>query len=134
MTDEVSREDFDEIVRAVSDVVSRFCPGSKLRTVERTSRSWKSELFLICDIEAGARLLWRGVPAESARPEKARERVLKDMFAGGWPQAFSGDEMRLRLSLLQKNELRKLSRYCTVPGLSMLKMAPRFNLSNGRKT
>ena len=57
-------------------------------------------------------------------PEKARERVLKDMFAGGGPQAFSGDEMRLRLSLPPENELRKLSRLCTVPGLSMLRTAP----------
>ena len=125
MTDEVSREDFDEIVRAVSDVVSRFCPGCGLRAVERTFQAWKSEPFLICDIEAdpGARMMWRGVAAESAGPEKARERVLKDMFAGGWPQAFSGDEMRLRLSLLPENELRKLSRLCTVPGLAMLRTA-----------
>ena len=124
MTDEVSKEDFDEIVQAVSDVVSRICPGSRLRAVERTFQAWKSEPFLICDIEAGARLLWRGVASESAGPEKARKRALKDMFAGGWPQAFSGDEMRLRLSLLPKNELRKLSRRCAVPGLSMLKTAP----------
>ena len=126
MTDEVSKEDFDEIVQAVSDVVSRFCPGSRLRAVERTFQAWKSEPFLICDIEAdpGARMMWRGVAAESAGSEKARERVLKDMFAGGWPQAFSGDEMRLRLSLLPENELRKLSRLCTVPGLSMLRTAP----------
>ena len=126
VTDEVSREDFDGIVRAVSDVVSRFYPGSRLRTVERTFQAWKSEPFLICDIEAdpGARMMWRGVAAESAGSEKARERVLKDMFAGGWPQAFSGDEMRLRLSLLPENELRKLSRSCAVPGLSMLRTAP----------
>ena len=126
MTDEVSREDFDEIVLAVSDVVSRFCPGSKLWTVERPFQAWKSEPFLICDIEAdpGTRMMWRGVAAESAGPEKAGERVLKDMFAGGWPQAFSGDEMRLRLSLLPENELRKLSRHCAVPGLSMLRTAP----------
>ena len=126
MTDEVSREDFDEIVLAVSDVVSRFCPGSRLWAVERTFQAWKSEPFLICDIEAdpGARMMWRGVAAESAGPEKARERVLKDMFAGGWPRAFSGDEMRLRLSLPLESELRKLSRRCAIPGLSMLKTAP----------
>ena len=125
MAEEVSREDFDSVVRAVSDVVSGFCPGSRLRAVERTFQAWKSEPFLICDIEAdpGARMMWRGVAAESAGHEKARERVLKDMFAGGWPQAFSGDEMRLRLSLLPENELRKLSRLCTVPGLSMLRTA-----------
>ena len=124
--EEVSSEDFDEIVLAVSDVVSRFYPGCGLRAVERTFQAWKSEPFLICDIEAdpGARMMWRGVAAESAGPEKARERVLKDMFAGVWPQAFSGDEMRLRLSLLPENELRKLSRRCAVPGLSMLRTAP----------
>ena len=126
MTDEVSREDFDEIVLAVSDVVSRFCPGSRLRAFSRKFQAWKSEPFLICDVETdpGARLLWRGVAGESAGPGEARRRALKDMFAGGWPQAFSGDEMRLRLSLLQKNELRKLSRRCAIPGLSMLKTAP----------
>ena len=126
MTDEVSREDFDEIVLAVSDVVSRFCPGSRLRAFSRKFQAGKSEPFLICDVETdpGARLLWRGVAGESAGPGEARRRALKDMFAGGWPQAFSGDEMRLRLSLLQKNELRKLSRRCAIPGLSMLKTAP----------
>lgn len=127
VTDEVSREDFDGIVRAVSDVVSRFCPGCGLRAVERTFQMWKSsEPALICEIEAdpGARLLWRSVVPESAGWGEARERVLKDMFAGGWPQAFSGDEMRLRLSLLPENELRKLSRRCAVPGLSMLRTAP----------
>ena len=126
MTDEVSREDFDGIVLAVSDVVSRFCPGSRLRAVERKFQAWKSEPFLICDVETdpGARLMWRGVAGESAGPGEARRRALKDMFAGGWPQAFSGDEMRLRLSLLPENELRKLSRLCTVPGLSILRTAP----------
>ena len=137
VAEEVSREDFDSAVRAVSDVVSGFCPGFNLQTVERTYRVWKSELNLICEVEAypGGRLLWRGVVPEPAGWEVARKRALGEMSSiGGWPLAFSGDEMRLRLSLLQKNELRKLSRYCTVPGLSMLKMAPRFNLSNGRKT
>ena len=137
MIEEVSREDFDSVVRAVSDIVSGFRPGLSLQTVERTYRAWKSELDLICEVEAypGGRLLWRGVVPESAGWEEARKRALEEMSSiGGWPLAFSGDEMRLRLSLLQKNELRKLSRYCTVPGLSMLKMAPRFNLSNERKT
>ena len=136
MAEEVSREDFDSVVRAVSDVVSGFRPGSSLQTVERTSRAWKSEL-LICEVNVypGDRLMWRSVVPEPAGWEEARKRALEEMSSiGGWPLAFSGDEMRLRLSLLQKNELRKLSRCCTVPGLSMLKMAPRFNLSNGRKT
>ena len=136
MAEEVSREDFDSTVQAVSDVVSGFRPGLSLQTVERTYRAL-TELNLICEVEAypGGRLLWRGVVPEPAGWEEARKRALEEMSSiGGWPLAFSGDEMRLRLSLLQKNELRKLSRYCTVPGLSMLKMAPRFNLSNGRKT
>ena len=127
MTDEVSRKDFDEIVLAVSDVVSRFCPGSSLQTVERTYRAWKSELNLICEVVVypGGRLLWRGVVPESAGWEKARKRALGEISSmGGWPLAFSGDEMRLRLSQLPKNELRKLSRRCAVPGLSMLKTAP----------
>lgn len=130
MADEVSREDFDSVVRAVSDVVSGFRPGLSLRTVERTYRAWKSELNLICEVETypSSRLLWRGVAPEQAGWEEARKRALEEMSSiGGWPLAFSGDEMRLRLSLLQKNELRKLSRY-TVPGLSMLKTAPRFNI------
>ena len=127
VTDEVSREDFDEIVRAVSDVVSRFCPGSKLRTVERTYQAWKNEPALICEIEIdpGARPMWRGIVFEPDGWSKARKRTLEDMSrSGGWPLAFSGEEMRLRLSLLPENELRKLSRLCTVPGLSMLKTAP----------
>ena len=124
--EEVSREDFDDIVLAVSDVVSRFCPGSKLRTVERTFQAWKSEPALICDIEVdpGARPMWRGIAPEFTGWSKARKRALKNMFAGGWPRAFSGDEMRLRLSLLPENELRKLSRRCAVPSLSMLRTAP----------
>lgn len=126
MTDEVSREDFDGIVQAVSDVVSRFCPGSRLLAFSRKFQAWKSEPFLICDIETdpGARLLWRGVAGESAGPGEARKRALKDMFAGGWPRAFSGDEMRLRLSLLPEKELRRLSRLCAAPGLSMPRTAP----------
>ena len=136
MAEEVSREDFDSVVRAVSEVVSGFRPGSSLQTVERTFRSWKSGLNLICEVNVypGDRLMWRSVVPESTGWAEARRCVLKDMFVGGWPLAFSGDEMRLRLSLLPENEFRKLSRCCTVPGLSMLKMAPRFNLSNGRKT
>lgn len=127
VTDEVSREDFDEIVRAVSDVVSRFCPGSRLRTVERTYQAWKSEPALICDIEAdpGIGPTWRGIAPESDGWSKVRKFALEDMSRrGGWPRAFSGDEMRLRLSLLSENELRKLSRSCAVPGLSMLRTAP----------
>ena len=127
MTDEVSRKDFDEIVLAVSDVVSRFCPGSRLWTVERTYRAWKNEPALICEIEIdpGARPMWRGIVFEPDGWSKARKRTLEDMSrSGGWPLAFSGEEMRLRLSLLPENELRKLSRLCTVPGLSMLKTAP----------
>ena len=127
MTDEVSRKDFDKIVRAVSDVVSRFCPGSRLWTVERTYRAWKSELHLISEINVypGDRLMWRGVVSDSAGWEEARKCALKEMSSmGGWPLAFSGDEMRLRLSLLPDNELRKLSRRCAILGLSMLKTAP----------
>lgn len=136
VAEEVSREDFDSAVRAVSDVVSGFRPGFSLQTVERTSQTLTAP-HLICEVEAcpGGRLLWRGVAQEPAGWEEARKRALGEMSSiGGWPLAFSGDEMRLKLSLLPRNELRKLSRYCTVPGLSMLKMAPRFNLSNGRKT
>lgn len=127
MTEEVSKDDFDETVKAVSDVVSRFCPGSSLQTVERTYRAWKSELHLISEINVypGDRLMWRGVVSDSAGWEEARKRALKEMPSmGGWPRAFSGDEMRLRLSLLPENELRKLSRFCAVPGLSMLRTAP----------
>ena len=127
MAEEVSRKDFDEIVQAVSDVVSRFYPGSSLRTVERTYRAWKSELHLISEINVypGDRLMWRGVVSDSAGWEEARKRALKEMSSiGGWPLAFSGDEMRLRLSLLSENELRKLSRRCAIPGLSMSKTAP----------
>ena len=127
MAEEVSREDFDSVVAAVSDVVSGFCPGFNLHTAERTYRAWKSELHLICEVNAypGGRLLWRGVVPEPAGWEEARKRALGEMSSmGGWPPAFSGDEMRLRLSLLTKNELRKLSRRCAVPGLSMLRTAP----------
>ena len=127
VAEDVSREDFDSVVRAVSDVVSEFCPGFNLHTAERTYRAWKSELNLICEVNAypGGRLLWRGVVPEPAGWEEARKRALWEMSsAGGWPPAFSGDEMRLRLSLLTKNELRKLSRRCAVPGLSMLRTAP----------
>ena len=124
MTDEVSREDFDGIVLAVSDVVSRFCPGSKLRTVERTYQAWKNEPALICEIEIVPAVgpAWSGIAFESDGWSKVRKFALEDMSRhGGWPLAFSGDEMRLRLSLLPENELRKLSRLCTVPGLSMLR-------------
>ena len=127
MAEEVSREDFDSVVAAVSDVVSGFCPGFNLHTAERTYRAWKSELHLICEVNAypGGRLLWRGVVPEPAGWEEARKRALWEMSSmGGWPPAFSGDEMRLRLSMLTKNELRKLSRRCAVPGLSMLRTAP----------
>ena len=88
MTDEVSREDFDDIVLAVSDVVSRFCPGSKLWTVERTYRAWKSELHLISEINVypGDRLMWRGVVSDAAGWEEARKCALKEMSSmGGWP-------------------------------------------------
>ena len=127
VAEEVSREDFDSAVRAVSDVVSGFCPGFNLHTAERTYRAWKSELNLICEVNAypGGRLLWRGVVPEPAGWEEARKRVLGEMSSmGGRPPAFSGDEMRLRLSLLPENELRKLSRRCAVRGLSMLRTAP----------
>ena len=127
VAEEVSREDFDSVVAAVSDVVSGFCPGFNLHTAERTYRAWKSELHLICEVNAypGGRLLWRGVVPEPAGWEEARKRALWEMSSmGGWPPAFSGDEMRLRLSMLTKNELRKLSRRCAVPGLSMLRTAP----------
>ena len=126
MAEEISREDFDSVVRAVSEVVSGFRPGFSLQTVERTYRAL-TELNLICEVEAypGGRLLWRGVVPEPAGWEEARKRALGEMSSmGGWPLAFSGDEMRLRLSLLPKNELRKLSRRCAVPGLSMLRTAP----------
>lgn len=132
----VPEEDFDSAVRAVSDVVSGFCPGLSLHTAERTYQAWKSELYLICEVNAypGGRLLRRGVVPEPAGWEDARKRALEEMSSiGGWPLAFSGDEMRLRLSLLSENELRKLSRRCAVRGLSMLRTAPRFNLL-GEKT
>lgn len=124
----VSKEDFDAAVRAVSDAVSGFCPGSGLRTVERTYQTWKSsEPALICEIEVGrgTPTPYRGVVPESAGWGEARRCALEDMSRrGGWPLAFSGDEMRLRLSLLSENELRTLSRRCAVRGLSMLKTAP----------
>ena len=68
MAEEVSREDFDSVVRAVSDVVSEFRPGVSLQTVERTYRAWKSELNLICEVETypGSRRLWRCVVPEPA--------------------------------------------------------------------
>ena len=128
MAEGVSREDFDAMVQAVSGVVSGFCPGSGLRTVERTYWAWKScEPALICEIEIdpGARLMWRGVAPESAGWGKARKYALEDMSRrGGWPAAGSGEEMSLRLSLLPENELRELSRRCAVPGLAMLRTAP----------
>lgn len=127
MTDDVSREDFDEIVRAVSDVVSKFCLGSRLRTVEKTYQAWKNEPALICEIEIVPAVgpAWSGIVFESDGWSKARKFALEDMSRhGGWPLAFSGDEMRLRLSLLPDNELRKLSRRCAILGLSMLKTTP----------
>lgn len=124
----VSKEDFDAAVRAVSDVVSGFCPGSSLRTAERTYHAWgRAQPSLICEIELGSGdpTPYRGVAPESAGRGEARRRALEDMSRrGGWPLAFSGDEMRLRLSLLPENELRTLSRRCAVPGLSMLRTAP----------
>lgn len=77
VAEEVSREDFDSVVRAVSDIVSEFCPGSSLQTVERTSRAL-TELHLICEVEAypGGRLLWRGVVPEPVGWEEARKRAL----------------------------------------------------------
>ena len=116
MTGGVSREDFEGVVRAVSDVVSGFCPGSSLRTVERTYHAWgRAQPSLICEVELepGDPASYRGVASESAGWGKARKCALEDMSRrGGWPPAFSGDEMRLRLSLLPESELRGLSRRC----------------------
>lgn len=124
----VSKEDFDAAVRAVSDVVSGFCPGSSLRTAERAYHAWgRAQPSLICEVELGSGVpaSYRGVAPKSAGWGEARRRALEDMSrSGGWPLAFSSDEMRLRLSLLPENELRKLSRRCAVRGLSMLKTAP----------
>lgn len=128
MTDGLSEEDFDAVVRAVSGVVSGFCPGSGLRTVERTYRAWKTgEPALICEIEVdpGARLAWRGVVPESAGWGKARRYALEDMSSrGGWPSAGSGEEMSLLLSLRPEGELRELSRRCAVPGPPAPNTAP----------
>ena len=110
----VSKEDFDAAVRAVSDVVSAFCPGSPPRTAERTYQAWKSEPALICEIEIGrGRTPYRGIVPESAGWGEARKYALEDLFRrGGWPRAFSGEEMRLKLSLLSENELHdKCRRY-----------------------
>ena len=94
----VSKEDFDAMVLAVSGVVSGFCPGSGLRTVERTYWAWKScEPALICEIEAdpGARPMWRGVVPESVGWREARKYALEDMSRrGGWPAAGSGRASR----------------------------------------
>lgn len=114
----VSKEDFDNVVRAVSDIMSEFCPGSGLRTVEQTYQVWKSsEPALICEIEIGrgTPAPYRGVALESVGWGEARRHALEDMFRrGGWPRAFSGEEMRLRLSLLSENDLRALSQRCAV--------------------
>lgn len=118
----VSKEDFDAAVRAVSDVVSEFCPGSSLRTAERTYPAWgRAQPSLICDVELGRGVLtlYRGVVPESVGWGEARMLALEDMSRrGGWPLAFSGSEMRLRLSLLPENDLRGLSRRCAGPRIS----------------
>ena len=91
MAEEVSREDFDSVVQAVSDVVSEFRPGLSLQTVERTYRAWKSELNLICEVETypGSRLLWRGVVSEPAGWEEARKRALEEMLSIGGGRGLS---------------------------------------------
>lgn len=118
MAREVSKEDFDAAVRAVSDVVSGFCLGSGLRTVELTYHAWgRAQPSLICEIEIGrgTPAPYRGVALESVGWGEARRHALEDMFRrGGWPRAFSGEEMRLRLSLLSENDLRALSQRCAV--------------------
>ena len=128
MTDEVSKDDFDETVKAVSDVVSRFCPGLSLQTVEWTHHPLDPlQTSTICEVRLrrGVPVSYRGDAPRSAGLGTARRRTLEDMSStGGWPRAFSGDEMRLRLSLLPENELRRLSRLCAAPGLSMPRTAP----------
>ena len=116
VTDGISKDDFDETVKAVSDVVSRFCPGLSLQTVEWTHHPLDPlQTSAICEVRLrrGVPVSYRGVAPRSAGLGAARKRTLEDMSSsGGWPRAFSGDEMRLRLSLLPENELRKLSRSC----------------------
>lgn len=128
VAEKVSREDFDAVVRAVSDVVSGFCPGSSLQTVERTYHTWgRAQPSLICEVELkdDVPVLYQGVAPKSTGWGEARRRALEDMSrSGGWPLAFSGDEMRLLLSLRSERELRELSRRCAIPGLSMLKTTP----------
>lgn len=102
MTVEISREDFEGAVEAVSEVVSEICPGVRVRPAEMTYTPWGGKPILICEILAapGRSLLYRGTAAARAGWGAAREKALRDMHArGGWPMAFSGEEMRLRLRL-----------------------------------
>ena len=76
MTEGISKDDFDETVKAVSDVVSRFCPGLSLQTVEWTHHPLDPlQTSMICEVRLrrGVPVSYRGVAPQIGRDGRGEE-------------------------------------------------------------
>ena len=123
MAGEVSRKNLEDVVSVLSETVSRFYPGKPLHVEERYYRAWRQSELFICELCSGEAVLCRSL-ASAGSESQTRKCMLEQLSSSyGWPLSFSGEEMRLKLSLLPEKELRDKCRRFFNPARDMLKTA-----------
>ena len=100
----VSKEDLDGVVAAVAEA-----SGRAMSVRERTYGGGPQPPFapdgaFVCEVVSGPGPdVLASAWALPDRRGEARAEVVRELAARGWPLAFSGEEMRLKLSLLPES-------------------------------
>ena len=100
----ISYEDMKGIVGAMSEVAGRLVPGMSLSYRENLIQrgSWDSfdskKLAVVRTRPGRNDVTVRGAIAEIGYEPYRRKKLLRRLASDGWPEASSGEEMKLRLA------------------------------------
>ena len=100
----ISYEDMKGLVGAMSEVAGRLVPGMSLSYRENLLQrgSWdrfdSKELAVVLARPGRNDVTVRGAIAEIGYEPYGRKKLLRRLASDGWPEASSGEEMKLRLA------------------------------------
>ena len=99
----ISYEDMKGLVEAISEVVGRIIPGMSFFYQEQMLQrvlwdSFDSKEIAVVKVYPGQNnVIVRGAIIEVGYEPYGRKKLLRRLAADGWPNATSGEEMKLKL-------------------------------------